>query len=171
MLDRASFSAAETASWDAGAHDIDHAGFTRISGRKIAGARIPIAAVCHRYGRADLLAPWSEFVDLLGCWHQMLNDMFDWNRDLDQGRKTYFLSEAARQAPALATVEWVLTDGLPWGFTQLDGWMAQLLVAADALGCPPLIAYLEGRRDTVARERDGLLASLDAVARLARAFR
>jgi hypothetical protein len=46
--------------------------------RKVVGASIPIAAVCHRYDRSELLAPWSAFVELLGRWHQMLNDPAVW---------------------------------------------------------------------------------------------
>jgi hypothetical protein len=170
-FESASYGAADTASEDAGADVIDSAVFERVSARKISGCKVPIAAVCHRYGHADRLEPWSAFVDVLGCWHQMRNDMFDWIRDLDGGRATYFLSEAARQAPTLSTAEWVLSDGLPWGFAQLDAWMARLLDAAGELGCPPLVAYLERRHAEVTREREALAPGLVAIRNLARAFR
>jgi hypothetical protein len=166
----ASFMSAEAASKDADLLEIDGAQFKQISARKIAGVKVPIAAVSHRHDRADLLGPWSDFVDLLGCWHQMLNDMLDWNRDLEQGRITYFLSEASRQNAMPSVAEWVVSDGLPWGFAQLEEWMAQLLAAARDLDCPPLLAYLEERGRAVARVGQDLAPSLLAVSRLAQAL-
>jgi hypothetical protein len=170
-FEAASYASAEAASRDAGLGDVDRARFERISARKISGGKVPISAVCHRYGRADLLEPWFAFVDLLGCWHQMLNDMLDWNRDLEQGRTTYFLSEASRQAPTLSTAEWVVSAGLAWGLAQLEAWMTELLRAARELDRPPLVAYLEGRQATVAREWQAIAGSLEAITRLARVLR
>ena len=54
----ATLASAEMASRDVGLTDIDRTRFIEISARKIAGARVPVAAVCHRYGRADLIEPW-----------------------------------------------------------------------------------------------------------------
>ena len=170
-FEAASYASAEAASRDAGLVDIDRERFERISARKISGGKVPIAAVCHRYRRADQLGRWFGFVDLLGCWHQMLNDMLDWNRDLEGGRRTYFLSEASRQSPTLSTAEWVVSSGLAWGYAELEDRMAELLRAARALDCPPLVAYLEGRRATVAREWQAMTSSLEAITKLARVLR
>lgn len=167
----ASFTAAETASRDAGLTDIDRAQFLAISARKIAGALVPIAAVCHRYDRVDLLAPWSAFVDLLGCWHQMRNDVFDWSRDLAKGRATYFLSHAASQAGRDGAIaEWVITDGLDWGRAELDAWMEQLLVAGGELGSPPLMNYLQERRRDLEAQWLTMDASRVALRRMAAAM-
>ena len=167
-----SMASAESASVDAGLPEIDRDRFLRVSARKVAGAKVPLAAVGHRYGRSDLLGPWSAFVDLLGCWHQMANDMRGWNRDLDHGRRTYFLSAAPSRADGPAAIaEWVLTEGLGWGMAELDGWMAQLLVAARGLDCPPLVAYLEQRQVAMAGEWHELLSSLTVLRRLAASLR
>jgi len=164
----ASFSAAETASLDAGLDAIDREQFLQTSARKLAGAKVPIAAVCHRYGRPELLEPWSELVDLLGRWHQMLNDMRGWHRDLGHGTSTYFLSEASRRRVQTESIaEWAITKGFDWGFAQLDGWMEQLLTAAAEMDCPPLTAYLEYRRRALADERGSLMPSVSALGRLA----
>ena len=162
---------AEMAAADAGLRVVDRERFVAISARKVTGAKLPILAVCHRYGRLDLIEPWSSFIDRLGCWHQMTNDMHGWSRDLAHGRSTYFLSEAAARAggPSSAA-EWVLTDGLAWGATQLDGWMAECVAAAGALDCPPLLAYLDARRRGAAAEAEALQSGLAAVRRLADAF-
>jgi hypothetical protein len=167
----ASLSAAETASKDAGLTEIDRVQFLATSARKIAGARIPIAAVCHRYGRPDLLGPWLAVVDLLGRWHQMLNDIQGWNRDLDHGRHTYFLSEGTRRKGQASISEWVVADGLAWGFGELDAWMRELLDAAQQLDCPPLMAYLEGRRDDIVTLQERLMPGLAALRDLAAALR
>jgi hypothetical protein len=171
-LAAASLAAAEMASQDTELPAIDRQQFVAISARKIAGAKIPIAAVCHRYEQPDLLTPWSIFVDVLGCWHQMLNDIQGWSRDLERGRRTYFLSEAASRAGASASVaDWVIEDGLPWGFAELDGWMEQLLVLGGELDSRPLVAYLEKRRADLAVEGEALASSARALGRLASALR
>jgi hypothetical protein len=165
-LTAASYDAAETAARDAALEHIERDDFLRTSARKVAGARVPLAAVCHRSGRLDLYEPWSDFVDLFGRWHQMLNDLLGWSADLGRGRTTYFLSEAQRHSPG-SPGEWVLGDGLAWGIQQLDGWMDELLAAAPALGCPPLLAYLEARRLGLAREWQALETSLEPIRRIA----
>lgn len=162
---------AEMAAADAGLRVVDRERFVAISARKVTGAKLPILAVCHRYGRLDLIEPWSSFIDRLGCWHQMTNDIHGWSRDLAHGRATYFLGEAAARAGGPRSIaEWVLTDGLAWGATQLDGWMSECAAAAEALDCPPLLAYLDDRRRGAAAEARALESSLAAMRRLADAF-
>jgi hypothetical protein len=168
----ASYAAAETASRDAAPGKIDRAQFLATSARKIAGAKVPLAAVCHRYERPDLLEPWSAFVDLLGRWHQMLNDMHGWSQDLGRGTSTYFLSEASSRAEAEGSVaEWVVTDGFAWGMEELDIWMEDLLVAARQLDAPPLVTYLEARRAALRFEWQELRRSLVPLEVLASALR
>lgn len=166
------FAAAEAAARDAGFETIDRTRFLEISAKKIVGAKVPLAAVGHRYGRIDLLEPWYEFVDLFGGWHQMLNDMVGWQRDLDTGTATYFLSEgASRKRSADSIAEWVMADGLTWGRTELDAWMEKLAIAARGLECPPLIAYLDERRSAIELEFQRLLPELKALGRLASVLR
>lgn len=168
----ATLASAEMASRDAGLTVIDLARFVEISARKIAGVRIPIAAVCHRYERTDLLEPWFALVDVLGRWHQMLNDIRGWSRDLNAGRRTYFLSEASARVGSNGSIaEWVISEGLPWGAAQLDEWMAELLELADGLGSAQLTTYLEGRRRMLAVELAALEPGLAALRRLAAAMR
>jgi hypothetical protein len=161
---------AEMASRDALKGATTRAEFIKTSARKTVAARIPLAAVCHRYGRPALLEPWFRFVDLLGRWHQMLNDISGWQLDLEHGRRTYFLSRAPGGAPA-AVGAWFVTDGLAGGFAELDGWMDECIAAASVLGSPPLMAYLASRRDGVAAQRDELLRSMGPLRRLASALR
>ena len=167
-----SYASAEAASRDATLKTIDRAQFLEVSSRKIGGAKVPLAAICYRYDRPDLLEPWSRFVDLLGRWHQMLNDVLGWRRDLDEGRATYFLSEAAsRMEPAGSISEWVISDGLPWGLDQLERWADELKATAEELASPPLLAYLEDRRAMLASDWRALQPDLIALRHLAAILR
>jgi hypothetical protein len=87
----------ESAMEDAYQTDIDLTRFQEIAAQKVCAAKIPIAAVCYYHQQPELIQPWSNFVDLLGCWHQMTNDLFDWIKDSTHHSQTYFLCEAARQ--------------------------------------------------------------------------
>lgn len=170
-LSAASLESAETASKDAGLSVIGPEQFIDTSARKIAGAKIPIAAVCHRYERPDLLSRWHTLVDLLGRWHQMGNDILGWSRDLEAGRRTYFLSEGAARAGEWRHVsEWVLVDGLAWGRSKLDGWMQELQGEAAGLDCEPLAEYLRQRRRMADEEWEAIVPTIPALRRLATAL-
>jgi hypothetical protein len=170
-LARAEYQAAETASKDAIQARITREHFLATSARKVAGAKIPLAAVCHRYDRPDLVAPWSAFVDLLGRWHQMLNDMLGWSRDLQRGTATYFLSEAAARGSEASISEWVISDGYEWGMNELEAWMSDLVGAARALGSPVLVTYLEGREGALQAAWDTLRMDMPSLQRLALSLR
>ena len=171
-LARSSYQAAETASRDAGQLRITREHFLASSARKVAGAKIPIAAVCHRYDRPDLMARWSGFVDLLGRWHQMLNDMLGWSRDLQRETPTYFLSEAAARAgPGGSIAEWVVSDGYEWGMGQLTPWMADLVAAAGELESPALVTYLDGRDRALLATWGKLRGEMESLRRLARSLK
>jgi hypothetical protein len=171
-LARGSYQAAETASLDAGRRRITRGQFLATSARKVAGAKIPIAAVCHRYSQPELLQPWSAFVDLLGRWHQMLNDMLGWSRDLQRGTATYFLTEAGNRAGSGASIaEWVIGQGYAWGMSELAPWMADLQAAARGLGSPALVAYLEGREHDLLAAWEDLRDEMTPLRRLAESLR
>ncbi len=158
-LRRWSAASAEMAAVDVGLTRIDRVTFERVSARKTVGAKIPLAAVAHHLDRRSELGPWLELVDVLGCWHQMADDVRDWARDLAGGQMTYFLSEAADRAGAGGSIgAWIVGDGLAWAHAELDGWMATLTAMANRIGSPPLAAYLEARRRaaTASRPRIGL---------------
>jgi hypothetical protein len=161
---------AEMASRDAVSGATTRAEFVETSARKVVAARIPLAAVCHRRGRTDLLEPWYRFVDMFGRWHQMLNDISGWQIDMEHGRRTYFLSGAPIGART-AVGAWFVKEGLAGGFDELDGWMGECIAAASDLGSPPLMAYLASRRDGVADQRDEMMRSLQPLLSLASTLR
>jgi hypothetical protein len=61
-------------------------------------------------------------------------------------------------------------EGLSWATGLLEGWMNELLAAAAGLGSPPLVTYLEQRRDAAAAETQAVSADLAALSRLASAL-
>jgi ribosomal peptide maturation radical SAM protein 1 len=143
---------AEATLRDGRCRDIDAREYARASARKTRAALIPIRAVLHRHGRMDLAPAWTRFVQAYGLWHQMDDDVFDWDEDLDHGKATYFTSEARRRAGEAAR-GWIVQQGLAWGFQRLDAWWEGALRAARVLGSPSLDAYLAVRLAIHRRQR------------------
>src|SRR5665213_1642065 len=84
--------------------------------RKIAAVKIPVAAVCFRYGREDLLAGWFGFYDAFCCAHELLDDLCDCFSDLAAGRSSFLLSQAARDKLPGETMEsYLVRAGLERG--------------------------------------------------------
>ena len=167
-----SFDAAFSEAVDATVRDafltrIDEAAFREISGRKFAAARIPIAAVCHRYGRPDLLPRWELFLTGLGRWCQMRNDLFDWEKDDRLQHRTYLLSEAElRRTPEEPLVFWLAREGFDWGIETLLQWMSELRACAENLECPQVLAYLRFREEYLERQAEEAREGLRFLARL-----
>lgn len=161
------FHSAEVTLLDARLTGLDLTQFETIAAQKTCAAKIPLAAVCYRCGCTDLLEPWSRLVDLLGCWHQFLNDMFGWQRDLERRTATYFLSEAERRRQGdESALGWVVREGFAWGMTQAQGWMVALQALAQALNSPELAAYLRTREAMVRQQQEDVSAGLQSMARI-----
>ncbi len=144
VFKRVWFHAAESTLRDAQLDDIDLELFNQVAGQKLSPVKIPLAAVCYRYGCPDRISPWSDFCDRLGSWHQMWNDLFSWNADLRYHIRTYFLCEAERRKRAGETVMgWIAREGFAWGNEALQSWLVDLKTTAVALNSPALNAYLD----------------------------
>jgi len=145
--------------------------FIGIAAKKTSGVKIPLAAVCCRYGRLDLLDAWCAFHDGFACWQQMLDDTCDWVHDRRHGNTTFFLSEGDRQKrPGESVSGWVVRRGFAWAIDQLAAAMRDLRVQAARLDSPELGRFLE-YRDAEVREYAGeLTRNLTQVARLADVF-
>jgi hypothetical protein len=142
--------------------------FEQVAAQKTCAARIPLAAVGYCYDRTDLIAAWSRCVDLFGCWHQLLNDLFGWQRDYSSGIHTYFLAEAERRRlPDEPVGAWVAREGFAWAIETSRDWMSALKTLAQELHSPDLLAYLEIREGMLQKQADGVAAGLEALARIA----
>jgi hypothetical protein len=148
------FESAEATMQDAQLADLDEVRFRQVAARKVCAGKIPLAAVCCRAERLDLLEPWFHFFDRLGAWHQLFNDLFDWHTDLERQHQTYFLSEANRCKRAEELIAaWVIREGFEWGADTLQIWLAELKELASLLNNPNLVAYLNRRGDMLLKQK------------------
>lgn len=141
--------------------------FVQIAAQKICAVKIPVAGVAFRYGQADVLESWSQFMDVYSCWHQMSNDMFHWHEDLSLDTATFFLSEAARRKRERETIpDWVIREGFDWGLEALDEWMVQARELAGEVESTELMHYLKYRSESVTRQANAMRGTLQTAATL-----
>lgn len=165
------FHAADVTVRDASLKDVDEAAFREIASQKVSAVKIPLAAVGHYHGNVERVEAWWRFADRLGGWHQMWNDVFDWNKDLTYGTRSYFLCEAERRKRAGESIAaWVVREGLAWGVALLHAWLDELKALAAPLDSPELAKYLALRDDRLAQQQRALSDDLQRLARLAQAF-
>lgn len=157
------FETAEVTLRDAMFDSIDRQQFETISARKTGAAKIPVAATAYTLDRSDLLPEWYRFIERFGCWHQMVNDLFGFHKDLRNGNTTYLLSEGRRVGGSTELIEsWFYRKGFNWAIQQLDGWMDELRAIGAGIGSAEVLSYLDARHtslhDQAARVRSGLEA-------------
>ncbi len=144
---------AEAESADLNLREISEEDFLRITARKSSAALIPIAAVCSRYDRLDLLPAWEAFLMLFSRWHQMRDDVLDWSEDHESDRSTWILSEAQRRKASGESVPiWMGRTGLPWAAEVMGGWMREIESSAEGLNSPDLLDYLKAREASFSRQ-------------------
>jgi hypothetical protein len=129
---------------DAALSSMDRRAFEDVVCNKFSGARLPLWVVARSTDQLDALATWYSFLRAFGTWHQMLNDMLDWRRDLEHGVPTFFLSLSPGGTTA-ATAAWVLRVGLGRAAALLQGYWLCLERAATALGSSDVSAFLARR--------------------------
>lgn len=157
------FETAEVTVRDSMFDSIDRLQFETISARKTGAAKIPVAATAYTLDQSSLLPDWYRFIDRFGCWHQMVNDLFGFHKDLRFGNTTYLLSEGRREVGSGESIEsWFYRKGFNWAVQQLDGWMDELRSIGAGIGSSDVLAYLDARHvflhDQAARVRSGLEA-------------
>ncbi len=153
---------AEVTIRDAAFDSLDRQDFLQVAGCKCCPGKIPMAAVCMRYGRDSLLPDWCEFYDSFSRWHQFRNDLFDWYRDLKSRNATYFLSEARRRKREGESVTgWFLREGFRWGMAELEQGLVELKRLAARLASRQLEEYVAAREADLLAQRDEPLAGFE----------
>jgi hypothetical protein len=158
------FASSEAIAREPEVKSFDEDAFRQISVDKLCAARIPLAATGHFYRRAEHLNPWLEFTIALAGWSQMLDDLFDWHRDLRDKKDSYVLSEARRQKREDETVEsWIAREGFDWGMAVLRNWLPELRRLALPLESTQLNQYLDLREKMLEEDNAKLGAGLKAL--------
>ncbi len=136
--------------------------------RKIAAVKIPVAAVCYRYGREDLLAGWLGFYDAFCCAHELLDDLGDCFSDLAAGRASYLLSQGNRDKLPGETIEgYLLRAGLERGYQAISEWLGEAERRAELLESGLLVSFVRNWRGRVENYWNAWLPDLKQLARLA----
>jgi hypothetical protein len=166
-FDRLLMRTVEAASAEVTLQQIDESAFLAVSARKPTAALIPVAAVCFRCERADLLQLWSDFFTLYSRWHQMNDDLVDWRVDHQSGNHTWLLCEAERRRAHDEPVSlWMGREGYEWTRGLMNSWMDDMMAAAHALDTPELTLYLEMRKRAFSCYIDRMIGTAAAYARL-----
>lgn len=161
----------EAAVVEAGLGEINDEAFHRLSARKVSAALIPMEAVAWRRGLPALPAAWVALFPTLCAFHQRHNDLFDWQRDLDSGSTTYFLSEARRRQQAGESLaEWVMRAGFAAECDRLHTALDDLEALATGIPSRGLQAWLQVRRHLLAQSESDVRQGFDAAVPLLRAL-
>jgi hypothetical protein len=139
------FSASEAVTREVNLHRIHQAEFERVIVAKLAGARIPLAAVGFHHGAGERLRCWEEFTLALARWSQMEDDLFDWHHDLRHGKTSYFLTEASRHKGFESVDAWVVREGFQQGMETLQRELSALRRLVPSLHSPDVVSYLDSR--------------------------
>lgn len=143
----------------------------KATARKIAAVKIPVAAVCFRYGREDLLDGWFAFYDAFSCAHELLDDFCDCFSDMAAGRSSYLLSRAGREKLPDETMEsYMIRAGLEQGYVAISEWLDEAHRRAGMLASDRLAAFVQIWQDRVAGFREAWLPDLKQLRQLAEAF-
>ncbi|MCC7131150.1 MAG: hypothetical protein IT352_00820 [Gemmatimonadales bacterium] len=150
---------------DAGEALLERAGAT------VGAVVIPLRALTLGVGAPDRFVRWEPVVLALARVEQWIDDVVDWQQDLDRGQPNLLLAAGATRArPGEATAVWVVREGYRWGLATARARLDELEPAARSLASAPLAAFLDRRRAALAALMARTEAGLDQLAALARSF-
>jgi hypothetical protein len=121
--------------------DVDR--FELAAARKTTSAIIPVAAALYAGGDPCRMPAWVRFVDAFGCWHQLENDFFGWQKDQRHGNPNLLLGEARRRGAD--PDGWFFDEGFEWAAELLSRYAGEAAAHARSLHCPELVSYMEMR--------------------------
>jgi hypothetical protein len=153
----------ETTATEATLSEFTAGDFLNSTALKATAAAIPIAAVCVRFDRLDLLRPWESMFSLFAKWHLMRDDLLDWGADAKAGNPTWLLSEAQRRrSDGESLAEWMGREGFAWVKAIQKTWLDETIAAAAVLNSPGLLNYLQERERLFSLEIDSMIAMAEA---------
>jgi hypothetical protein len=97
----------------------------------------------------------------------MLDDLFDWHRDLRDKKDSYVLSRARRHKREGEPVEsWMARSGFDWGMSVLRGELPELRRLARPLNSVLLNRYLDLREQMLEEDNAKLGAGLKTLVKI-----
>ncbi|MDX2057090.1 MAG: hypothetical protein SFV24_04760 [Gemmatimonadales bacterium] len=141
------------------------------AGATVGAVVIPLRALTLGVGAPDRFERWEPVVLALARVEQWIDDVVDWQQDLDRGQPNLLLAAGATRArPGEASAAWVVREGYRWGLATARARLDELEPAARLLASAPLAAFLDRRRAALAALVARTEAGLDQLAALARSF-
>lgn len=135
--------------------------FRNIAGRKFSATKVPLAAAAFRYSTPNVIGPWHEFIDRLGAYCQLSNDLFDWHHDDKFENTTYIRSEwLLRRSEGESLACWIVREGFDWGQALLTEWGLEMERQVAALGCPEALQWMAARNAVLRSDLDELRGGL-----------
>jgi hypothetical protein len=147
------FSASNAVAREVDLDTIDQEDFEKVTVVKLAGARIPLAAVGFRHNAGDRLRSWEEFTLALARWSQIEDDLFDWHHDLLHGKTSFFLTEARKHNSFDSVEAWMIRAGFQQGMEILQRELSSLRLLVDGLNSPDVVRYLDLRETTLESQK------------------
>jgi hypothetical protein len=105
------------------------------------------------YGAGEQLRCWEEFALALARWSQMEDDLFDWHRDLRQGKSSYFLTLAMRHTNFTSVQAWVALEGFHQGIETLRHELSALRRLVHPLHSSEVASYLDSRETILENQK------------------
>jgi hypothetical protein len=161
------FSASDAVTREINLDRIHESEFEQITVAKLAGARIPLAAVGFRHHAGDRLRCWEEFTLALARWSQMEDDLFDWHQDLRHGKTSYFLTEASRRKGFETVSAWVIREGFQLGVQNLQWELSELRRLVAPLNSPDVVRYLDSREMMLEAQKTAILEAFQILKQVA----
>ena len=129
--------------------------FIRMAHGKVSPIVVTLAALAEASGQPEVLPHMEASLKHIAVASQLLDDIGDWQQDIEAGHVTYFLTEVppyrnsqampAHEVEAARTAidaDWLDVDFLN---VTLD-WLKKSVEAARGLACPGWLEYVEGYR-------------------------
>jgi hypothetical protein len=156
-----------TATRPAPGPDQEAALFAR-AGATVGAVVIPLRALTLGMGVPDRFDQWEPVVLELARIDQLMDDVLDWQPDLERNQPNLLLADSAgRTHPGESSAAWVVREGYRRGLDAVRTRLDLLRPQAATLGSAPLLEFLAGRRraaDTLEEETGAGLAQLASLA-------
>lgn len=120
---------------------------------KVAPIVTTSAALAYASGQPEVLAPIENFLNHIAVASQLLDDIGDWQDDLQAHHMTYYLGQyspsgtwLSRHWPTIEEVrarleaEWLDTTHMH----QVVDWLEEAVNAVEDLNCPSWVEYVNG---------------------------